>query len=473
MKWARKATAILVGLGLLALLLVAPAAAQGTASPVRVEDDSAAVTFGSDVTFTLEATSEVEIVGASLLYGATRSDGRTLVPQDLSPGTDLSLAHVLDTRIFHLPVGVEVGYSWLLRDAAGNEYETPVQSFVYEDLRFDWQQVQVGDVTIYWYDGNQRWGNELGDLTARALERLQKDIGAKLNEPVSIFIYADTDDMRAALQSNSVEWVGGQAVPSLGLIIGAVEAGDTAEAARIIPHELSHQLLHQATDNPYGGVPLWFDEGLAVHNQETPDYIFPVMLEEAALNDQLIPLEALSASFPADPDRALLSYAQSHSVVEYILADYGAERLAALADAFALAMPTNAALEATLGVTVDELDAAWRATLPAAERSRPLEGSPSVAPADRFSEPAVLPQSSAAPRNRGHGGGHGGGVLAQGAIADAAPRMLPASPPNVAGFAYPVRPLALLVGAAISGMVIVSVVTVVVVVRLARYWHQR
>lgn len=466
MKWAHTATAILMGLGLVALLLVSPVAAQGTASPVQVDDDSAAVTFGSDVTFTLEASSEVEIVAASLLYGATRSDGRTVVPQDITPSTDLSLEHVLDTRIFHLPVGVEVGYSWLLRDAAGEEYETPVQSFVYEDTRFDWQQVQVDDVTVYWYDGNRAWGNELGDITARALERLQKDIGAKLDEPVSIFIYADTDDMRAALQSNSVEWVGGQAVPSLGLIIGAVEAGDTAEAARIIPHELSHQMLHQATDNPYGGVPLWFDEGLAVHNQETPDYIFPVMLEEAALNDQLIPLEALSASFPADPDRALLSYAQSHSVVEYILAEYGEERLAALADAFALAMPTNTALEATLGVTVDELDAAWRATQPAPERSRPLEGSPSVAPADRFSEPAVLPQGSVPD-------GSGGALPAQGAVVDAAPRMLPASPPNVAGFAYPVRPVALLVGAAISGIAIVSAVTVVVVVRLARYWHQR
>jgi hypothetical protein len=167
-----------------------------------------------------------------------------------------------------------------------------------------------------------------------------------------------------------------------------------SEAKRIIPHELSHQVLHQAVENPYGGTPLWFDEGLAVHNQETLDSVFPQMLEQAARTDQLIPLEALASSFPADPNRALLSYAQSNSVIEYIIDEYGTDELEQLVVAFREATPVDEAIPQVLDLSVDELHAEWRETLPPAQVSVPLEGSPSVAPPDRFRGEPVLPGNS-------------------------------------------------------------------------------
>ncbi len=383
---------------LLLALLVGAAFLAGTPATAHANDtidviaSDAEMDFPNNITFTLTAESrEADIVEVELLYGATRAEGVTVVLPDFVPGPRVNVQHVLDTQTFHVPMGVELGYRWLLRDSDGNEMETPTEELLYFDTRFDWQQRNARGMTVHWYEGSAAFGDELMDISIRALDMLEQEVGATIDESVNIYVYANTRDMRAALRANSVEWVGGQANPGLGLIIGAIAPGDTAEAGRIIPHELSHQVLHQAVENPYGGLPLWFDEGLAVYNQEADDYIFPVIVEEAARTDTLIPLEALAASFPADTDRALLSYAQSHSVVAYIIDEYGMEATEQLVDAFAEATPVEKAIPDVLGMTIDELDAEWRATLPPAEVTAELNGSPSVAPADRFEGEPVRP----------------------------------------------------------------------------------
>lgn len=231
-----------------------------------------------------------------------------------------------------------------------------------------------------------RLGEELLGTAVRTVNRMEAELGTPVSAPIKIFMYASGQDMRGALRANSVEWVGGQAFPGLGIIIGVAVPGNISEVRRIVPHELSHIVLHQILNNPYGGWPLWFDEGLAVYHQETPDIGFDTLLNDAARNNTLIPLEALAASFPTDTNRALLSYAQSHSMVVYIIETYGVEKLQELAAAFRAATPVAVAIEQVFGMSLDELDAAWRSTLPAPERAAPpLEGSPLRAPADRFS----------------------------------------------------------------------------------------
>ncbi len=354
--------------------------------------------FPNKITFSLSAQSNAApITDVQLLYGATRSDVFTMVDAELVPGPNAQATHVLDTQIYHMLPGTDITYRWLIRDETGNELESKPQTFVYHDDRFDWKQRTDKNVTVYWYKGNDAFGDELIGTAVRALENLQHNVGAKLIQPVKIYVYANTGDMRTALQSNEVEWVGGQTMPVLGLIIGAIAPGDTSEVHRIIPHELSHQVLHQATDNPYGGVPLWFEEGLAVYNQETYDISFDKRLEEAAETGNLISLDALSASFPTDPDQALLSYAQSRDVVTYIIDAYGTEAMEDLIVAFHEAMPVEDAIEDALGLSIDELDEAWRDTLPSPIVDvKPTSEVVVVAPRDRFAgEEVALPAAVA------------------------------------------------------------------------------
>lgn len=359
-----------------------PVAARGT---VTLLESTATATFGSDVTFTLDARSATAIAEVDLLYGSG-GNSYTIVPLPITPAPRVQVQHRLDPRIFYLPPGVDLTYYWLIRDQDGNEYASERQSVTYMDTRFAWQERSERNVTVYWYQGNAAFGEELLGTAVRTVNRMEAELGTPVSAPIKIFMYASGQDMRGALRANSVEWVGGQAFPGLGIIIGVAVPGNISEVRRIVPHELSHIVLHHILNNPYGGWPLWFDEGLAVYHQETPDIGFDTLLNDAARNNTLIPLEALAASFPTDTNRALLSYAQSHSMVVYIIETYGVEKLQELAAAFRAATPVAVAIEQVFGMSLDELDSAWRSTLPAPERAAPpLEGSPSRAPADRFS----------------------------------------------------------------------------------------
>jgi hypothetical protein len=398
----RLLTLLMLAAGLVcALVFHAAPPAHAQESPITITTNEAQATFPYRIDFSLEAASSAApITEVHLLYGESRSDLLTIVEADIEPGKQVDVDHMLDTQVYYMPPGVEITYRWIVRDAEGNELESSPHTLRYHDDRFDWQERSDRNVTVYWYEGDGAFGDQLIDTATRALDNLQHEINATVEESVTIYVYANQADMRSAMRVNSVEWVGGSAWPSLGIIIGLFAPGDDqAEMGRLIPHELSHHVLHQATDNPYGGVPRWFDEGLAMYNQDSIMYSMGITLESAARQGKLIPLEALASSFPTDPQQALLSYAQSHSIVSYIIETYGTEATRNLTLAFEEATPLEEALQETIGLSVDELDAAWRATMPTPlEQTNPEPSSPQRAPRDRFSAVSPSPPQNAPPQ---------------------------------------------------------------------------
>jgi len=355
--------------GLLLLLLALlpwPALAQGG---TRFQAMAAQGNFPKEILFTVEVISDAEITHLELAYRVSGDPFTHSRYPDITPARRLEVTYRLDTQVEFYPPGSEFHYYWIATDASGKTSESPEQTFTYEDNRFTWKKVATDRVAVYWYEGGEAFGQAVLDTAARALERLEHDAGAQAERPIRIYLYANEEDFRGALGPNSPEWIGGQSMPHLGLIVAYIEPGDTYEIRRMIPHELSHVVLYQATHNPYGGNPTWFEEGLAVHNQEVPDYDYPLLVQEAARNGRLIPLRALSASFPSDPELAVLSYAESASIVEFILQEYGSAGLAALVQVFAEGETAEAAVQRALGLSLEELEARWRATLPAAERT--------------------------------------------------------------------------------------------------------
>lgn len=392
---------VLYLLAVLAIGIAAPATARAD-EVIRAISEEVKPSFPDQITFDLEVeSSAADISEAQLLYGATRAEAMTIVDLELTPRRRVDLSHVLDTQVYYFPPGTDISYHWVVRDAAGNELSTPVQQFVYEDQRFAWQDQTTGNVTVYWYEGGEKFGDLLKSTAESAVARMQAQMGAELTKPVRIYIYADREDMRSAMSSNSAEWIGGEANSQTGIIIGMIDPNGSGgldpadEVHRLVPHELSHQLLHQATDNAYGGMPLWFNEGLAVHNQDLRDQGWDEVVQDAARKGRLIPLESLASEFPSDPDQAILSYAQSRDIVEYLINTYGEAKLQGLIQAFAAATPLEQALKETIGRGVDELDADWRATLPPADQVIAPTSEPQSAPPERFNEPPVVPTGQA------------------------------------------------------------------------------
>lgn len=344
----------------------APQAAPGAADAIAVTASAAKPEFPKSITFTLTARgTAADIVKVQLFYRPVAAAITELAAPDFTPGREVTATAAIDMTEHYLPPGIDVQYYWSLTDAAGNHLDTAPQQFLYQDQRFPWRTKQGGQVTVYYYSGNDDFGQDILDTALRAADRLGHSFGVAGNRPIHIVVYGNNRDFASSLPPNSAEWIGGQAHPDLGLIVTGIQPGSgaAAEIRRVIPHEMSHQLLYQATDNPYGGPPHWLDEGLAVYNQETPDSEFSTMLQQAIRNGTLIPVRALNSNFPLDPDQALLSYAESLSVVQFIVKTYGDAKLGQLLTSFKDELSYDEALQAALGVDTDGLDRAWKASL--------------------------------------------------------------------------------------------------------------
>lgn len=375
----RQATLALV---LIAILVLPPMAmAQGQ---VHFERIAQSYRFPEEIVFSVEVSGDADIVGLELSFRATDSPYTQSRWPTFTPGRQVKTSYRLDTQVNFYPPGTEFRYYWTATDAQGRVFESPEQAFLYDDNRFSWNTVSTEDVAVYWYEGSRSFGQEVLDTAMRALERLEQDAGVEAHRQVRIYLYANRADFYGALGPNSPEWIGGQAHPAQALIVAWIEPDAASwEIGRMIPHELSHVVLYQATHNPYAGNPNWLEEGLAVHNQEVPDYEYPLLVEDAAREGQLIPLRALSASFPSDPDLAILSYAESYSIIEFILERYGPEGMAALVDVFAEGETDEEGVRRALGVSLDELEAQWRATLPAPAVTPAPDESPAAQPTRR------------------------------------------------------------------------------------------
>lgn len=359
-----------------------------------VEEQGAKPDFPHGVDFTLRARG-VKAQRATLNYSLVGDPITAGVQAKMAGPTDkVDVAVTLDLTTNYIPPGTEVSYYWSLLDGSGKEVATPAKTFTVEDKRHRWQSLTDSRkrVSVHWYEGDTAFGRNLRDTAAAGLDRIEREIGAGLERPADVWVYASQDELIDALPANIPEWVGGKAFPSLGLVMAVIaddEYGDS-EAKRIIPHELSHLVLYQATRNPYNSPPAWLDEGIAVHNQESHDPGEEQALQEAAEEGRLVPVKALSGSFGADETTAQLSYAQGRSVVEFILNDkrYGAEKLARTVGAFREGVTYDEALQAGLGVTVDELDSQWRASLPY-EIAPPGRAATPQAPSNSQSQPPI------------------------------------------------------------------------------------
>lgn len=345
----------------------APAApARAPQAAFRVEALSAKPDFPTKITFGLTVESDTaDIVAAKLFYRPVQSEVANLSVAEVRPARRLTLSHAVDMRARYLPPGLDIQYYWSLTDAAGNQFDTPPQTFLYQDDRFTWRTLTGGQITVFYYSGNDDFGRDLLDTALRATERLSKRFGVTGSQPIHIVVYGNNRDFSTSLPPNSAEWIGGQAHPDLGLIVTGIQPGGgaAAEIRRVLPHEVSHLLLYQATENPYGAPPHWLDEGLAVYNQETPDSSLKPLFDRALREGTLIPTRALNSNFPLDPNQARLSYAESLSLVEYLVGKYGDAKLGELLLSFKAELSYDEALKQTFGLTTDELDRDWKASL--------------------------------------------------------------------------------------------------------------
>jgi hypothetical protein len=354
----------------LALLWLLSPSLVAAEAGITVTASHVAVDFPSQAVFTVEAESDVNIVDVRLHYQVDKMNYAEVISEgwaDFTPASKVEANWTWDMTNASLPPGAEVTYWWMIKNADGNEVETSPEIMHFDDNRYTWQSLtgavpQGGELTLFWYTGSDSFARELMDACQEGLARLTQDIGTYSERPIKIYIYASDSDLKGAMISSN-EWSGGVAFTDFGIIAISISPSELDWGKGALVHELTHLIVRQATFSPYGQLPIWLDEGLATYNEGELDPVLRSYLEEAISKNELISVRSLCSPFSAYSEKAYLSYAESYSLVEYLLDNYGQGKMLDLLALLKQGNTYDEALTKVYGFDIDGLDAAWRATL--------------------------------------------------------------------------------------------------------------
>jgi hypothetical protein len=356
-----------------ALLFCAGPSAVAAADGITVIASNVNLDFPSQALFTIRAESPAQIVDIRLDYQVDKMNYADVVSEgwaDFTPGDTVDASWVWDMRNSSLPPGAKVTYWWIIEDADGNRFQTSPLVMQFDDDRHSWHSLAdtipgVGELTIFWYQGTESFAQELMNACEAGLSTLSQDIGAYPEKPIEIYVYASADDMQGAMISSN-EWSGGVAFTDFGLIAIGIPSGQLDWGKGALVHELTHLVVREATFSPYGQLPIWLDEGLAMYNEVGVDPSLDASLRGTVAGSDLISVRTLCSPFSAYSDKAYLSYAESYSLVKYLLDNYGQDKMLDLLAALKQGNTYDEALTGVYGFDIEGLDANWRARLAAA-----------------------------------------------------------------------------------------------------------
>ncbi len=184
-----------------------------------------------------------------------------------------------------------------------------------------------------------------------------REIGYDFNyyprRPVVVLLYTPEEFARVR---NTPSWVGALYDGKIRLPVG--EDLRPRDIKKILWHEYTHAVINDLTGR---NCPRWLHEGLAQYQESKVD---PVDLPDLARKrdrGRLIPLEELDRAFGFDqaPARVRLAYAQSYSLVGYLIDRYGFWRINAVLGELGKGTGWREAFEKEFLFPVADLEEEW------------------------------------------------------------------------------------------------------------------
>lgn len=343
--------------------------AQVHAAPrADVEADSATIEFPNTVTFSATLKSSAAITSVTLEYGSEQLTCGEVIAKafpDVNPGPSVNVSWTWDMRQSgSLPPGTTIWWRWRYTDESGKELVSETQTVTWLDDQHDWKTVSAEKVNIHYYGKDETFAQTMLASGIEGLKRNKEQAGMDPDVPVNIYVYPSYEEMRDAVLYEP-QWTGGQAFSDVSIIIMGT-SGDAEWDKDTVIHEITHILVGRNAFTCIGSIPTWLNEGLAVYNEGVLDGDMKAQLDLAIRNNTLFPIRTLGGSFSEIPEKAYLSYAQSYSVVKYMVETHGQEKMNRLLTDLSNAIPIDDALLEVYGFDTDGLDLAWRESIGAA-----------------------------------------------------------------------------------------------------------
>ena len=244
----------------------------------------------------------------------------------------------------------ENGQKIVLRDTATG-YKLPPH----------WRRTSIEHFEIYYekraaLTGSKRYAEQ-------AFSKIMEDFGmddVQWKTRITMYLFSDRESWREFLAMNrdkTMEWAGGFALPWANEIYLYVTEKKKNLYKGVLPHELTHVLHHRYVGGVYQ--PLWLKEGLARWQEkggvkEARDAIDRLVKRGKAfplgrfLNLQFYPAGSIS-----------LFYAQSATVVGFIVDEYDLDALKEFMFAFKNTRNSVEVIDEVFGVTLDTFEKKW------------------------------------------------------------------------------------------------------------------
>ena len=223
----------------------------------------------------------------------------------------------------------------------------------------DWQLLEEGLIRFHYYENDADYGTTLKDAAVAALNHLHDDIGMIPDQPVDLYIYSSTQDMRDAVFYEP-GWTGGLAYPEYNILIIGIDPSQLDWGQSTEAHELTHVLVGDYTFSCLGSTPTWLSEGLAVYGEGGPSMDQVAFFDQNVKTDSLISFNVLSGGFSEDPSQADLSYSQSFYMVDYLIQTYGKDKMLSLLQGIKAGDAIGDALQTTYGFDLSGFQDEWR-----------------------------------------------------------------------------------------------------------------
>jgi hypothetical protein len=197
-------------------------------------------------------------------------------------------------------------------------------------------------------------------VARETIERFERLERTTVDFPIKVWVYRTAADMAPAVASRRASGPD-DSVRTL----GEVGAADTALVSRdtdflnIVRHELAHVVTNHATDHHLADLPTWINEGLSSFAQNDMLPSEAEAFELALRRNAVLPITSLGAAARGSAGDVSIFYAQSGSIIRFMVEVLGEEKFGDFLDALATDTVDGALME-VYGFDSLGLENEWR-----------------------------------------------------------------------------------------------------------------
>ena len=328
---------------------------------VEVESD-----FPKGINFRIETYDNLKIKSIAVRYklGQQNTSIYQYLDRDDSDKNNWNLYLRTNSLDKYIPPGTLINYNFEITFISNNVHKSNSNIFIYNDPRFKWEDISNNMINVSYYGPVKSRAQLVLDTIVETIDRMSPLLGITISEPIRVTMYNNIPDMVIGLPPSSTTVrtqlvTQGQAFPDLGVLL---VLGNSSSVIGTSSHEITHILNHRAADSVFRKLPSWLDEGLAEYGNITQSTTYENALNYAIDNDLIIPI-TLQNTLPGDADQIIIFYGQAMSIVNYMIDNYGEEKLRDLLTNLKTGLNIDDALLNAYGFNRNELENKWRKSL--------------------------------------------------------------------------------------------------------------